>query len=190
MQQLGHSTEISLFIHEQTALDTEQNNCNRKGEVPSSPRHGLLTDRRLGPWCWADSLTQRSLTLQLESRIWSLKLVCEKKGSNLITEVLCLSYGFLCFHCNTVANSCVYQLYWFSTSFHFLTNLFDKLIQHRFYIHEILLIYISLVSMKDNIKQDTMFFIVLLTSLLEFSWNSSRPCICIRRWHGSIKGVY
>lgn len=179
---------LNLFIHEQVALYTEQNNCNREGEVPSGPRHGLLTDRRLGSW--TDSVTQTSLTLQWESRIWSLKLVCEKKGSNLIIEVLCLSYDFLSFLSNTVANSCIYQLYWFSTSIHFLTNFFDKLIQKRFYIQKILFIYIRLVRMQDNIKHDTMFFKVHLTSPLEFSWNSSRLHICICKWHGGIKGVY
>lgn len=68
-----------------------------------------------------------------------------------------------------MTNSYVYQLYWFSTSIHFLTNLFDKLIQHKFYIQQILLIYIRLVRMQDNIKHDTMFSIVLLTSPPDFN---------------------
>lgn len=41
---------LNLFIHDKVALYTEQNYCNREGEVPGGPRHGLLTDRRLGHW--------------------------------------------------------------------------------------------------------------------------------------------
>lgn len=41
---------LSLFIHEQVALNAEQNNCNREGEVPGGPRRGILTgDLDSGP---------------------------------------------------------------------------------------------------------------------------------------------